>query len=263
MGELVFVGFGLGPGGLSQRGLELVQSCDSVFVETYTAPVDDTVLRDLARRTGKQVVSLGRKDVEEGTRVLEEATRGRCALLVPGDPMVATTHVDLRLRASRRGIRTGIIHAASIDTAAAGLLGLQSYKFGRTTTLPFPAPGHEPTSPYDVIEANRRDGLHTLVLLDIDAEGGRAMTATQGLILLLELEKKVGRGALAPTTLVCVVARAGHDDALARAGKLGLLANEDYGRPPHCIVVPGKLHFIEAEALMEFAGAPKDILDSA
>jgi diphthine synthase len=238
---------------------ELV-SCDRIFVETYTAPVEDHVIPSLAKLAGRDVELLDRRAVEDGKVILDAAERGKCCVLVPGDPMVATTHVDLRIRASDRRIATRIIHAASIGTAAAGLLGLQSYKFGRATTLPFWRKGYEPTSPYDVIEANRKECLHTLVLLDIDAEGGRAMTGTQGIEQLIALEKKVGRGALPPTTIVCVVARAGHADALVRAGEMSVLAREDFGRPPHCLVVPGKLHFMEAEALVKLAGASERIM---
>lgn len=258
---MVFVGLGLGPGGISQAGIEELKRCEKVFVETYTAPVEKGTLLELAALTGKDIEQLGRKEVEDGKLILMEANRGKCCLLVPGDPMVATTHVDLRMRAIERGIHTKIIHAASIGTAAAGLLGLQSYKFGRTTTLPFWKPGYEPTSPYDVIEENHKNGLHTLVLLDIDAEGGKAMTATQGLEQLVALEAKMKRGILGGDALVCVVARAGHDDVLVKAGELAILAKEDFGRSPHCLVIPGKLHFMESEALVKLAGAPKKILD--
>jgi diphthine synthase len=33
------------------------------------------------------------------------------------------------------------------------------------------------------------------------------------------------------------------------------------GPPLHTVVVPGKLHFIEAYALVKFAGAPEEIAD--
>jgi diphthine synthase len=38
------------------------------------------------------------------------------------------------------------------------------------------------------------------------------------------------------------------------------MEKEDFGAPHHSIVVPGKLHFMEAEALVELAGAPGDII---
>jgi len=239
---------------------EALKTCDRVFAEIYTAPVHDRALADISKAIGKKVVVLDRKEVEGGREIMDAAKAGRCALIVPGDPMVATTHVDLRMRAAKAGVRTRVFHAGSVATAAAGLLGLQSYKFGRTTTLPFTKPGYAPTSPYEAIEGNLKLGLHTLVLLDIDAENDKAMTGTQGLQLLIELESKVGRGALKDATIVCVVARAGHEDAFVRAGELGKLAKEDFGPPPHCIVIPGRLHFMEAEALVSLAGAPKTIL---
>jgi diphthine synthase len=247
-------------GGISQAGIEELKSCGEAFVETYTAPVDASIIPDLVKLSGKSIERLDRAAVEDGQMILAAAGRGKCCLIVPGDPMVATTHVDLRLRAAELGLRTRIVHAASIGTAAAGLLGLQSYKFGRATTLPFWRKGYEPTSPYDAIEANLKDGLHTLVLLDIDTEGGRAMTSAEGCAQLLALESKVRRGVLRGDSIVCAVARAGHDDALVRAGELDAMAKEDLGRPPHCIVVPGQLHFMEAEALVKLAGAPERLL---
>ena len=34
------------------------------------------------------------------------------------------------------------------------------------------------------------------------------------------------------------------------------LLSYDFGAPPHSLVIPGRLHFMEAEALITFAGAP-------
>jgi diphthine synthase len=39
------------------------------------------------------------------------------------------------------------------------------------------------------------------------------------------------------------------------------LLNADFGPPPHVLLVPGKLHFLEAEALRVFAGAPAEAVD--
>ena len=178
-----------------------------------------------------------------------------------GDPFSATTHVELRLRAKKQGIPVLIVHGASALTAVPGLLGLQHYKFGRTTTLPFPEKGYFPESPYDMIAENRSRGLHTLVLLDIQADKGRLMTANDGMGILSELENRKRGGILGPDALVGVVARAGSALPVVRAGRLAVLAKEDFGPPHHSIVVPGKLHFMEAEALVELAGAPADMFE--
>jgi diphthine synthase len=141
-------------------------------------------------------------------------------------------------------------------TAVPGLLGLQHYKFGRTTTLPFPSEGYSPTSPYEVVSENFGRGLHTLVLLDIDADNDRFMTANEGLELLLDMSGRVDRKAFTGDSLACVVARAGSPDAVVRAGRARDLVPLTFGRPLHTIVVPGDLHFMEAEALELLAGMP-------
>ena len=179
-----------------------------------------------------------------------------------GDPFSATTHVELRIRARKLGIPVTVVHGASALTAVPGLLGLQHYKFGRTTTLPFPEKGYFPESPYDMIVENHSRGLHTLVLLDIQADRGRLMTANEGLGILSELEGRKRGGILGPDALVGVVARAGSERPVVRAGKLASLAKEDFGPPHHSIVVPGRLHFMEAEALMELAGAPAEMFET-
>lgn len=253
-GTLVFVGLGLNDdSGISTRGVSEIESSDVVFAENYTSGLASGSLQRLEQRLHKRIKLLNRAAVEDGTEVLDACSDQKVALLVAGDPMTATTHVDLRLRAAKKGIRTEIVHGASALTAVPGLLGLQHYKFGRTTTIPFPQEGFSPTSPYEFIAENLSRGLHTLVLLDIDAENSRYMTANEGLHALMEMEMRVQSGVITSSTLVCVVARAGASDCVTRAGALSELVSESFGPPLHSIVVPGKLHFMEEEALQTFA----------
>jgi len=254
-GRLALVGMGLyNEDGITLRGIKELEAAEFVFAESYTSTLLPESAERLAARIGKPIVQLGRKDVEDASVVLQKAEAGRVVLLVAGDPMTATTHIDLRLRASRMGIQTVVVNGVSALTAVPGVLGLQQYKFGRTTTVPFPAEGYLPTSPYEVIRDNLGRGLHTLVLLDIDSENANYMTANQGFHLLLDMERRVGGRALSEESLVCVVARAGHPDVVARAGALRRIMAEDFGPPLHTVVVPGKLHFMEEEALTAFAG---------
>jgi diphthine synthase len=257
---LVFVGLGLERGGMSIRGLEEVKKADAVYAELYTSVIPGLSVEELERLTGKKVKVVDRKTVEEDPKeILEAARRGRVAFLVPGDPMTATTHVDLRLRAHRAGIQTEIVHAGSILSAVVGMSGLQSYKFGPTATVPFP---DNPSSrPYDVLAENKIRGLHTLLLLDLRAEEGRAMTATEAMQIMLALEEKHRRGVFTLRTPVIVIARAGGKDQLVRGGRVADLIRLNFGGPPHCMVVPGRLHFIEAEALKVFAEMPEDAVD--
>jgi diphthine synthase len=258
--RLTFVGLGLyDEKDISLKGLDEIKNCDKIYAEFYTAKLVGTDIKKIERTIGKPVEVLSRDETEKGDKILDSAKNKKVVFLTCGDPMTATTHVDLRLRAANNGIGTKVIHGSSIATAVPGLLGLQNYKFGRTTTLAFPEKNYFPTSPYEVIRDNRKMGLHTLVLLDIQAEKNRFMTADEGLELLLEMEKKKGEHVLSEDSVVCVVARAGSDNPMVAANSIAFLKKMDFGSPLHTIVVPGNLHFMEIEALTRFAGLPSEL----
>ena len=262
MGELLFVGLGLGGvDDLSARALTALRGCDQVFGEFYTSHLIDSTPEDLERAIGRKVHRLCRKEVEEDETVLEAAKRGRVAFVTAGDTMAATTHVDLRIRAMEEGIPTQLFHGVSIFTACASALGLQPYKFGRTVTIPFPEPGYTPLSPYENIYENWARGLHTLVLLDIREEEGRYMTANQAVQWLLDAERAKGMGMMTARTLICAAARVGSLTEKVAAGYPDRMLAEDMGPPLHAVVLPGRLHFVEAYALVRFAGAPEEIAD--
>ena len=255
---LTFVGLGLHDiKDLTLRGKEAIEKADVVFAEFYTSHLIGLSPDDMSRALGKEVKVLSREEVEDGRIILEESSSKNVVLLVAGDPMVATTHVALRIMAEERGIKTGIVHNASIVTAAPGLLGLQHYKFGRIVSLPFPQENYFPTSAYDFIAENFSRGLHTLILLDINP---RPMTANEAMQILLDMEDRKKGGIFNENTLIAVVARAGSPDYTVRAGYMRNMMKEDFGPPLHTVVLPGNLHFAEAEALVKLAGAPRDIL---
>jgi len=259
MGELVFIGLGLhDEKGITLRGLEEARSADVVFAELYTSGLGGAALGSVERLIGKKIRRLSRTEVEDGRTILDAAAKQKVAFLVVGDPMAATTHVDLRLRAASANIPTRIVHGVSILTAAAGAIGLQVYKFGRTTTVPFPAAGFGPTSPLEAILENRRAGLHSLVLLDL-REDGSFLTPQDAIALLLRMAVKMGTPDFGPETLACVLSRVGSPEVRATGGSIGTLPDRDLGPPLHCIVIPGRLHFLEEEALIAFAGAPHDL----
>ena len=261
MGHLIFVGLGLSrPQDMSVRALQALRECDQVFAEFYTSRLIDATAEELEEFIGRPVTVLRRSDVEEGDIIIEAARRGTVAFMVAGDPMSATTHVDLRLRAVEEGIDTELVHGVSIFTAAAAAFGLQPYKFGRAVTIPFPEPGYLPASPYENILENRDRGLHTLVLLDIREEEGRYMTSAEAVKWLMDAEERLKGELLDDETVLCAGARIGSSNQRLLAGPPSLLAATDMGAPLHCIIVPGRLHFMEARALVRLAAAPEHIL---
>jgi len=262
LGELVFVGLGLhDERGISLRGLEEARSADRVFAEFYTSLMPELSLQELERLVGGEVLVVSRRDLEEqdGRLILQEAKKGKAVLLVPGDPLIATTHVDLRIHAEKQGIKTHLVHGASIVSAVIGLCGLQNYKFGRSVTIPFSEEGFASQTPYRVILENRLMGLHTLCFLDIKAEENRCMTIKDGLQMLLDVERQKRGHVITFETLVVGTARAGSKGPTVKAGYIGEIMNYDFGPPPHTLVFPGKLHFMEAEALITLAKAPENI----
>ena len=256
-GKLTFIGLGLfDEKDISLKGIEEIKNCEKVYAEFYTAILSGTKLNKIEKTIGKKIEVLSREETEKGDKILELAETKKVVFLTCGDPMSATTHIDLRLNALKNGIKTKIIHGSSIFTAVPGLLGLQNYKFGRTTTLAFPEKDYFPTSPYSVIDFNKKLGLHTLVLLDIQAEKKTYMTANDAMKLLLEMEEKIKGNVFKQNTIICVVAKAGSDEPVVAAGFIKDLINRDFGPPLHTIVVPGKLHFMEFEALKILAQLP-------
>jgi diphthine synthase len=256
--ELVFIGLGLQDElGISLRGLEEAKSCDRLFAEFYTNLMPGLTLQNLQRILGKQVRVLTRKEVEDQAEelIVSKAKAEKVGFIVPGDPMVATTHVDLRLRAHRAGIKTRIIHAASVGSAVAGATGLQSYKFGRTITIPATLEGEFPESIYLALKSNLESGLHTLLLLEIDVENKRHVTIPQALDRLLAYAQRRPERLVTPETLVVGVARLESSNMILRAGTVNEIVQTEFGGPPYTLVIPGPLHFMEAEALQAFCGA--------
>ncbi len=262
---LLFVGLGLyDEKDISLKGLEAVRAADVVYAEFYTSRLMGTSIEKLRDLYGREILLLSRHDVEVDPALLDAAREQDVAFLVGGDPMVSTTHLDLRLRALEMGIETKVIHSSSIVTAVSGLTGLQNYRFGRSTTIPFPysARGKRivPETPYLVLKENLARNLHTMLFLDIQDE--RYMTVNEGAELLLEMEKNAD-GQILQGQVGIGIARAGSDDAVVRADLLSNLSNHDFGGPLHIMVVPARLHFMEAKALVALAGAPAEIVVEA
>ncbi len=247
---------------MSLRGQAEARTCDFVFAEFYTSAMPGLNLENLTRTIRKPVTVLSRRDLEEDAenKILSKAMSGKVAILVAGDPMVATTHVDLRLRAKKSGVTTRIVHGASVASAAAGATGLQSYKFGRTVTVPASPSKDLPESVYAALKVNFEAGLHSLILLEIDAEGGRQVTIRQAIERLLAYSARTAGRLITRETLLVGLARLEAPDMIVRASIAVDLMGIDFGRPPHCLILPSRLHFVEAEALQAFCGAPRGLV---
>ncbi len=236
---LYLIGLGLwDESDVSLRAVEACRRCAKVYCELYTAAWGGDIER-LGRIIGKKIDLVTRTDVEDKSdKLIGEAGEKDVALLVPGDPLTATTHVHLAMECVRKKIEFQVIHSSSIYTAVAKT-GLQLYKFGRTATVITPAKGYESSGFFEAIAENRKLGLHTLLLLDRD------MGTKQAIALLKAAEAK-GKKKILKEAVVCSALGSEHERIVC--GKFAALAGIELP-PPAVVIIPGKLHFMEREFL--------------
>jgi diphthine synthase len=248
------IGLGIhGVRGISFNSLEILNNCDLVYVERYTSSITETELRNLTSlidpHEKKSVLFVQRWFLEDGREILENAKYKEVALLTYGDPLVATTHVELLVRAVKDSIQVKIVHAASGLSSLVGETGLHVYKFGRTVTIT--SEPQSVVSVYGTILDNLILGNHTMILTEFDNRNGENffLDPRTAFSSLLEYERHQGSHACHVETFAVVVSRIGTTNQSMFSGKIRSLMGLDYGLGPHTIVVTGFLHFSEIDAL--------------
>ncbi len=221
--------------------IDLLRKCDEIYIETYTNQIEDKKISSLEQVINKKITRLERKDVESQF-LIKRAKTASIALLISGDPLIATTHTSLIIDAKKANVRINTIHNSSIYTVAAGKSGLQMYKFGKTCSIPNPRPNYNPTSWFEVIKENLSRDVHTLVLLDTEPQPMEAKLA-------LELIEKTDSGSILKNKKIIVLSRVGEADEQITYGSIESLRKTGLGKPPFCVIVPAKLHMIEEEFL--------------
>ena len=244
---LYFIGLGLNnEKDITINGLEAIKKCDVFYLENYTS-VLECKKEDLEKFHNKKIILANRNFVEsDDNEIIKKAKTNNVAFLVVGDPLVATTHIDLFLRAKQQGIKCIIFHNASIISSI-GITGLQVYKFGKITSIPLENENVE--TPYDVLKDNLTLGLHTLFLLDLNPEEEKYLAITDAIRYLLKVELIRNQKIFSEKTFCIGCARIGSENQVIKYGSAKYLLKENFGKFPHCLIVPGKLHFMEEEFL--------------
>ncbi|KAK1443263.1 diphthine synthase [Babesia gibsoni] len=261
------VGLGLGAvEDITLRGLKTVQAADSVYLEIYTSSLIDSTLQELESFFGKRILEADRICVEERIdSILSDAKDKNVVLLVAGDPLSATTHCDLCLRAMKAGVEVEVVHNASIINSI-GITGLQLYRFGEVVSIPFFEENWKPVSFYGKIVSNIKANMHTLCLLDIKVkersvenlmanrmvfEPPRYMTVNVALNQIAYADR--GKGDIAVSTRAFGVARLGSKGTKIVAGTLEQLSAVDFGAPLHSLVICApEMHEIEEEYFQHY-----------
>ena len=268
---LWFVGTGVsGAASLSDAARGAIANAAAVYVEQFTSPWPAGAEEEVGRIAGSgRLVRAKRWMIEDGAEILRRAGSGEdVAVVTYGDPYAATTHTELRVRAARAGVRTRTAHASSALTAIVGECGLHHYKVGRVATVvrgaaaggggggsAAAAAAAAAASTYRLLRASIQAGSHTILLLEYDEDGGRFFLGPRQAMEMLEVSDRgqQWRGAFDGSTYVAVASRVGLPDQAIAAGRVGSVRDMDFGSPPHAIVVPGSLHFTEADALSALA----------
>jgi len=234
---LYFIGIGLNDEkDISLKGLEIIKKCKYVFLENYTSILNVSIEK-LEKLYSKKIILADRDLVEKNS---DEILRNRdVAFLIVGDIFSATTHIDLLLRAKKKKIKVEFIHNASIISAI-GVTGLEVYKFGKITSIPF----HETKTPIEVLKQNKKMGLHTLFLLDLDPKNNKFLSINQAIHYLLKNKVK--------DQLAVCCSQIGNKKQIIKANKLSELNKIKWNKFPQCLIIPGKLHFIEEEVLEQW-----------
>ena len=230
---------------LSLNSLDALKKSEEVYLESYTS-LSNFKIEELENLIGKKVQILNRKGVEEEKPFLKENT----ALLIYGDPLSATTHLEILQEAEKNNIKVEIIHAPSIMTTIAET-GLQLYKFGKTASIPFWTENHKPESFFDYLEQNQSIGAHTLFLLDLDPESDKFLSIHEAISRILEISES-RNSSISKETKFIGCARIGMKDAVIKYGNQEELSKVDFGKAPYCLILPGKLNFIEEETITKY-----------
>ena len=242
---LYFIGLGLNDEeDISLKGLELIKNADVVYLESYTSKLN-VPIDYLEKLYNKKIIKADRNMVEKEAErtILKDAKENNVAFLVVGDPLSATTHVDLFLRAKKLNIEAKVVHNASILTAV-GVTGLQLYNFGKVTSIPFD--NENIKSPIEALKQNQKFGLHTLFLLDLEPSENKFMTVSGAIDYLIKNNIKKNTKSVACASL-------GSDEPFIKYGSLEDLKKLKIKKYPQCLIIPGRLHFIEEEALNSYS----------
>ena len=245
---LWFVGLGIsGTRSIPIEVVKIIQEADFVYLEAFTSPISKQHEDEIKNMVNGSFKIAKRWLVEDGQEILKTSKSSAVVLLSYGDPYVATTHIELRTRAKLENIKTSTIHSASAITSMTGEAGLQFYKVGRMVTIMNEK--KSTITPYTAIFKNLTQGLHSIILLEYNHDENYFLDPKDAISNLLDVEKEQKRNVLNNDTFAIIASRIGFETQKIISGKFSNLLKVDFGEPPHSIIITGKLHFTESDAI--------------
>ena len=269
---LHLIGIGIKKENLSYETMQIIKDSEEVFLEYYTSFYQDSI-ETLEKFINKKITIADRNLIESQIeeKIINPAKTKNIALLVIGDPLIATTHTDLLLRAKEVNVKTKIYNNVSIGNFITKT-GLQFYKFGKITSIPFFNEKFMPRTPFLTYLDNYKMGAHSLFLLDLNPSNDIAykgnekyLYAYKALEFLLEIPKlmleneeieKKDTLTIDKETNAIICSRLGFDDEkiiYSEISKLIKLDKKQQLKEPLCIIIPGDLHEMEEKFLEQFS----------
>jgi len=244
------ISLGLKPEQLTIEALNAMKACTELYFDSYTSKYSEGRIAELEKIAGTKIAPLQRAEIEEGFgKKLKDAKKRNIALLVVGNALFATTHMQLLIDCANLKVPYKFIPGISL-TNYLGLTGLSNYRFGETVSIVMPEPNYAPESFYDKIVRNHKNNLHTLCLLDI--KNGRPASVRDSLARLLEIEKN-RKQKIIKDALVIIISALGSKEQSILAGKAEELMQKKFATPAS-IIICSKLSENEKHALKALYG---------
>jgi len=245
---LWFIGLGIsGTESIPSESIKIIEKADLVYLESFTSPIYVKHEEEIKNLVHGEFKIAKRWMVEDGKEILNASRSSIVVLLSYGDPYIATTHIELRTRARLEDIETKTIHSTSAITAMIGEIGLQFYKVGKIVTIM--SDKKSVTTPYTTIFKNLIEGLHSIILLEYNEDQNFFLDPKTAILSLLDIEKEQKRKVVNNDTFAIVTSRVGMKTQKITSGKFSDLLKIDFGEPPHRVIITGKLHFTESDAI--------------
>lgn len=253
---LRLIGLGLSIHLLPIGGLVKLLRCNKILVDTYTSIwfSEGIDLFKILNMDGIEVVYACRKDLEgKGIDVIVEEARSRdICIAIPGDPLIATTHSAIIVEALKRGVPVEVLPSSSILNVSISMSCLQVYRFGRIATVVKPKNGIEYEHPLHIVKLNRAQDLHTMLLLEMDAENNYFMTPREAIEILLNIQRRWGEEVIALDDVIIVQQAITSSKGRVYVETVNRIVDgvTEFSEPPYTVIVPARrLHPIERECL--------------
>jgi len=251
---LFLIGLGLSEKDITVGSIEAFRTSE-LYVDRFTSYISDRTMTYISETAGKQVAELTRQDMEEDVaELVKRAATRDIAVLVGGDPLMATTHKILYIEAKHQGVQTHILHANSIITTVIGESGLDFYRFGSVCTIPKWSEHYKPMSFYEKIERNLTNNEHTILLLDYDSKRMETLPVGEAIGTLEKADAHYKKGIITDRTKIIIMHNISQRDGKVMETTVAEAKSSNLNGM-NVIIMPAALSDVEKDAVQARTGA--------